>query len=280
MGYTECSYANCGNPIFSRGICRKHYEKERLETAAPCSFVECQNKSYRGDLCAKHYREHQKSLRPICVVNGCSDPQKTLTSGLCEKHLFRFTRHGTIEQPRPTDWGAKEIHPLYQTYHWHKRKLNGMCQEWKDNFWAFVETVGSRPYNSTLRKEDPSIPLGPFNWYWKEKIPSEDKAEYQRNWRAKNPEKSKGHDLKKMYGITLDQYLTMEVAQNNICAICNQKETALDKSGVPRKMPVDHCHRTGKIRGLLCTACNRALGLFKDSPVVLRKAADYIEKHS
>jgi hypothetical protein len=279
MEYTECSHAKCGNPVFSTGLCRKHYEGERLATAAPCSFFGCAEKSYRGNLCAKHYREKIKENHPKCTVPGCSDPQKHLTLGFCQKHLFRFTRHGTIEQPRPDDWGAKEVHPLYQTHHWHRRKVNGMCQEWKDNFWEFVNTVGSRPPDSTLRKPDPSAPLGPLNWVWKEKIPSVDKSAYQRLWRAKNPDRAKGHDLKKMYGITLDQYVAMEIAQNNVCAICNQRETACDKKGIPRKMPVDHCHQTGKIRALLCTACNRALGLFKDNPSVLRNAANYIEKH-
>ena len=279
MEYTECNQANCGNPVFSLGLCRKHYEQERLATAAPCSFLGCENKSYRGDLCAKHYREKIRSQHPKCTVAGCNEPQKTLKSGLCEKHLFRFTRHGTVEQPRRSDWGSRESHPLYQTYYWHRRKVNGMCDEWKKDFWAFVEAVSPKPENCTLRRLNESKPIGPSNWTWKEKTSSKDKALYAKLWRMRNPEKAKNADLKKHFGITLDEYCAMEAAQNGACAICGSKEEVLDKNGIPRKMPVDHCHKTNKIRALLCTPCNRALGLFKDDPDVLRKAADYVEKH-
>lgn len=279
MEYTECSHAKCGNPVFSRGVCRKHYEQERLATAAPCSFSGCQNKSYRGTLCAKHYREDQLKKHPICTVAGCTNHQKTLSSGLCEKHLFRYARHGTVEQPRNTDWGARETHPLYQVYHWQRRKPNGMCKEWSDDFWLFVDAVSPKPDGHTLRKHDLTKPIGPGNWYWKESTSSKDKAKWQKTWRERNPDKIKNTELKKMYGITLDEYNRMSAAQWHRCAICEQQETRVDKAGAVRFMPVDHCHKTGKIRALLCTSCNTALGGFKDDPSLLRKAAEYIEKH-
>lgn len=279
MEYIECSEVGCGNPVFARGICRKHYEKERLETAAPCSFSGCQNKTYRGDLCAEHYRAKQKASRPKCTIIGCYEPQKTLKSGLCERHLFRFSRHGTVEQPRRADWGARESHPLYQSYQWHRRKPDGMCKEWAVDFWVFVDAVGVRPDGHTLRKLDAKQPLGPGNWYWKESIPSVNKAVYAQKWRNANPEKVKNADLKKMFGITLQDYQRMAEVQNHRCAICGELETGTDKQGVPRRMPVDHCHATGKIRELLCSACNKALGGFRDRPDLLRKAAEYVEKH-
>lgn len=280
MEYVECSDRGCGNPVFARGLCRKHYEQERLATAAPCSFSGCQNKAYRGDLCAEHYREKQKTLRPMCTVPGCTDHQKTLKSGLCERHLFRFSRHGTVEQPRNADWGARESHPLYQSYQWHRRKPHGICQEWANDFWLFVGVVGERPDKHTLRKIDASKPLGPDNWYWKESTPGKDAAAWQRAWRNRNPEKVKNAELKKMFGITLQEYQRMSETQNHRCAICGDLETAVDKHGVPRRMPVDHCHATGKIRQLLCSACNKALGGFRDRPDLLRRAAEYVEKHS
>lgn len=277
MEYTECSHANCGNPVFARGICRKHYEQERLETAAPCSFSGCQNKAYRGDLCAEHYRAKQKSAKPICTVAGCTNHQKTLNSGLCEKHLFRYSRHGTVEQPRNKDWGARETHPLYQAYHWQRRKPNGMCKEWADDFWLFVDAISPKPDGHTLRKHKKDEPIGPGNWYWKESTPSKDAAKWQKAWRERNPEKVKNTELKKMFGITLDDYRRMSEEQGHCCAICGRKETSVDAKGAERFMPVDHCHKTGKIRALLCSACNKALGGFKDNPDLLRKAAGYIE---
>lgn len=64
----------------------------------------------------------------------------------------------------------------------------------------------------------------------------------------------------------------MAYAQDYRCAIC--RETHL----VPRAMCVDHCHATGRVRGLLCNACNLGLGHFKDDPHRLREAAAYVER--
>lgn len=279
MGYLECRSPKCGNPVFATGLCRKHYEQARLATAVPCSVSGCNKKAYRGDLCRTHYRLYIDSTHPICVVPGCDNHQKTLSSGLCEKHLLRARKHGHTEQTRPPDWGAREEHLLYQTWVWHRRGLpNSMVVEWADDFWAFTAAVGDKPDGCTLRRLDPDQPLGPENWHWKVSTPSEDKAAYARAWRNANPDKARNSELKKSFGITLAQYDAMHESQEGKCAICGQVETAVGSDGAPRRMPVDHCHATGVVRGLLCTACNRALGLFKDSSIVLDNAVKYLAK--
>jgi hypothetical protein len=154
-----------------------------------------------------------------------------------------------------------------------------MCEEWQKDFWAFVAAVEPKPEGHTLRRYNNHKPLSPSNWYWKEATPSRDAAAWQRKWRAQNPDKIKNTDLKKMYGITLAEYQMMYETQQGVCAICAQPETAVDAKGAVRFMPVDHCHQTNKIRALLCSACNKALGGFKDDPEILRRAAEYIEKH-
>lgn len=85
--------------------------------------------------------------------------------------------------------------------------------------------------------------------------------------------------LKRLFGISQQQYDEMALKQNNLCAICNQPETMLDNKqlGV-RKLAVDHCHITKKIRGLLCFNCNIGLGKFKDSIEMLQKAINYLIK--
>ena len=60
-------------------------------------------------------------------------------------------------------------------------------------------------------------------------------------------------------------------AQNGRCAICGRPET--EAGG----LAVDHCHATGKVRGLLCTLCNTALGKFRDRTDILRAAIRYLE---
>lgn len=71
------------------------------------------------------------------------------------------------------------------------------------------------------------------------------------------------------YGITLEQFNALMSAQGGVCAICGKPPQA-------RSLSVDHNHTTGAIRGLLCAACNRAIGMMRDSPGLLRKAADYL----
>lgn len=83
----------------------------------------------------------------------------------------------------------------------------------------------------------------------------------------------------KVYGLSLDGYLAMVSEQNGVCKICLRPERHPDKaSGKIRDMAVDHCHETHRVRGLLCSACNTAIGLLQDDPEVLRRAASYLER--
>lgn len=80
----------------------------------------------------------------------------------------------------------------------------------------------------------------------------------------------------KKYGITLDELQAMEARANGACDICGNAPKA---RGGPadHRLHVDHCHTTGRVRGMLCTDCNRALGIFSDDPALLRRAAAYLE---
>lgn len=81
---------------------------------------------------------------------------------------------------------------------------------------------------------------------------------------------------KRVYRITLEEYLDLAEKQNFVCSICGKENFAMGQnhSGC---LVVDHNHETGKVRGLLCHNCNRALGLFKDNPSVLQKAFEYLK---
>jgi len=89
-----------------------------------------------------------------------------------------------------------------------------------------------------------------------------------------NPDSTKNAQLRIKFNITLEQYNQIFYLQNHKCAICN------DECKTGRKLAVDHDHKTGKIRGLLCMNCNNALGKFKDSKAILMKAIEYLIKNS
>lgn len=94
----------------------------------------------------------------------------------------------------------------------------------------------------------------------------------------KYPEKVHNKELKYKYGITVDEYNIMLSNQNNKCKICNNEELTKGRSGKVRKMAVDHCHKTNKVRGLLCAKCNQGIGLLNDDIEVLKQAIKYLEE--
>ena len=98
-----------------------------------------------------------------------------------------------------------------------------------------------------------------------------DKARVKARHQA-NPERTRNNNLKRNYGITLEDHSKMYEEQNRRCAICGN-----EGNGKWKKLCVDHCHTTGKIRGLLCKSCNIALGEFKDDPSIIEKAVLYLK---
>lgn len=96
--------------------------------------------------------------------------------------------------------------------------------------------------------------------------------ERSKAWRERNPNKLHGYVLKRNFGLSVEAYHEMLEAQGGVCAICEN----IDATG--RRLAVDHCHETGRIRGLLCTHCNTALGLVNDSVDTLRRMKEYLSQ--
>lgn len=94
----------------------------------------------------------------------------------------------------------------------------------------------------------------------------------KRAWYARNKEHQKGIVLRRTYGITLEEYQTRLVAQEGRCAICKEATTG----ACGRALHVDHCHATGKVRGLLCGKCNTLLGFVNDRLEILEAAKNYL----
>lgn len=104
--------------------------------------------------------------------------------------------------------------------------------------------------------------------------------ESQKKYRESNKEhmsiRQRKYQLRDKYGITEEDYNRMFTEQNGKCAICETSE----QTGKWQRFGVDHCHITGKVRQLLCNECNRGMGLLRDNAELLRKAADYLDKHN
>lgn len=102
----------------------------------------------------------------------------------------------------------------------------------------------------------------------------EKRKEYYKSGRG--IESSRRSHLKRNFGITLEDYNQMSETQNHVCAICGSKE--MDNKN--KVLTVDHCHNTGKIRGLLCGQCNMGMGSLKDSIELLKKSIIYLKKYN
>jgi hypothetical protein len=120
---------------------------------------------------------------------------------------------------------------------------------------------------------------------------AEYQKEYNKEYRKKNVEKLKANNkkwreankeqdvqtmfkarLKRKYDITLEEYNALLESQNNSCKVCGTHA----KNNLKGKLYVDHCHTTGKVRGMLCMKCNSALGLLNDNKETIQKLLDYL----
>lgn len=93
--------------------------------------------------------------------------------------------------------------------------------------------------------------------------------------RQRSPEyhaKFRDYDYQRNYGITTEDYNRMFTEQEGKCYICDTHQSKLKN-----RLSVDHCHKTNKVRKLLCQKCNQGIGLFNDNPELLKKAMEYVQ---
>lgn len=222
--------------------------------------------------------------QPKCSVISCKAPQ--CAKQLCEKHYKRLKRHGTTSD----EVGKKIIneeniskHPLYNTWRSITRLNKGLliCDEWK-KFENFIKDAGEKPQDAyALKRIDTLKKYAKDNVRWalknRDLTSRQSNAHNQKTYRTHNPEYFKNKELQKKYGITLEDYTQMLTTQNKVCAICKKEETNKNK-GITFALSVDHCHETNEIRGLLCSACNTAIGLLKHDEKLLKSAINYLLK--
>ena len=116
----------------------------------------------------------------------------------------------------------------------------------------------------------------------------EKKAIYARQWRERNAERRKAYrqrekmlqraaHVKRQYNLSQLDLYTLRKQQGDLCAICRKAETA-QVNGVRQDLSIDHDHKTGAVRGLLCRRCNRGLGALGDNIDGLKRALAYLER--
>jgi hypothetical protein len=108
----------------------------------------------------------------------------------------------------------------------------------------------------------------------------ESKLLYAREQYKCSKDKKKNNYLTRKYGLTLEEFQTLHGNQHGVCAICGEPEKVLEsRTKKAKSLSVDHCHITGKVRGLLCYECNTGIGKLKDSTSLMRKAIEYLERY-
>jgi len=127
------------------------------------------------------------------------------------------------------------------------------------------------------------------NREWFNKKIAEDRLKNPEKWdeiykKVYQQQKSKYgslHSLKKCCdarGITVEEYYRIDELQKSLCAICFQPETRVNgRTKMTQRLVIDHCHKTNKVRGLLCHNCNTAIGKFRDDPIRMYRAIRYIK---
>lgn len=128
---------------------------------------------------------------------------------------------------------------------------NSKCSEGRTRVCKLCTNSKSREWLSEVGKNDPEF--------------------LQRRFESQEKEKAR------KYKITVEDLRNMREQAKGLCSVCNLPPTLNGKSSM--SLHIDHCHETGRVRGLLCARCNLTLGRAEDDPELLRKLASYLERH-
>lgn len=193
-----------------------------------------------------------------CTVPGCTRPHKA--RGYCQTHYAQWKR-------------GVEIMPVIRTRDRNPPELctepgcsspvqaKGLCQM----HYARLLRYGHTTYRDRKKPPKTCSVDGCDNWLYAKDLCA---SHYQRQ-----------KSLAEKFGMTMEDEAVMLAAQGGVCAVCGGYEKKTDaRSQKQHTLSIDHCHTTGKVRGILCSHCNRAIGLLGDDPATLRRAADYLER--
>jgi hypothetical protein len=191
------------------------------------------------------------NMSEICIIDGCDRLRdKKQNRRICQMHRVRFSRHKSYDLPK------KEKLPLGIA------KICRIHGELKED-----QVYSSKSYVWPQCLACKKISNDKF----KEKNPNRDTNILKNNFYANNGS----------FKLSKEEYKKLLEYQNNVCAICKNPEYIINGriNRVPKRLSIDHCHKTGKIRGLLCHRCNVSLGSMNDSVETLQAAIDYLNNN-
>lgn len=188
--------------------------------------------------------EDRKITARICRLEDCQNLIST-TATICGMHRGRWERHKSFDAPPPK-----------------KTKLDLL----PEGIFKICKIHGERKINEVR-----AIKKGGYLCLLCQK---EKNKIYKLNY---SKEKRRNKNYKDKFGITLEMYDEMAIKQENKCAICFQQETATYRNtDIVQNLAVDHCHKTNKIRQLLCKRCNQSLGSLEENIILLESMIAYI----
>ncbi len=217
-------------------------------------------------LCQKHYARFNrygdvtvnKKVKAVCSVDGCG--RFVAANGLCDTHYRRMRRYGSTELPvRPTVCVAPDCDEAVVTdslcelhYRRKRRGVEGARHCAQCGTPIADRAHGRRKYCSKTCLD--------------RAISVEARESHRDTW------------LRRKYGISEDEYNERLRTQRGKCMICGSKDPRGRSNSI--YFQVDHDHKTGAVRGLLCAPCNVGLGSFGDDIKRLEKAIEYLRAHT
>ena len=195
-------------------------------------------------------RQHE-----VCTVAKCNRKHKA--RGYCQTHYMQFKR-GISELGEIRERVMENPEECIEEGCTEEVKAKGLC---KMHYQRLLRHGHTKYRNRTKLPKYCRVP-NCDNWMYSKGLCHAHYAK-EKTWED--------------FGFSMDSYTAMLQEQNGLCKICEKPEMTKDsRSGKIKDFAIDHCHKTKRIRGLLCNNCNRAIGLFQDDPKLLTKAAEYI----
>ncbi len=233
-----------------------------------CEVDGCGSQVYvkKHGLCQKHYARFNrygdvtvnKKVKAVCSVDGCR--RFVAANGLCDTHYRRVRRYGSTELPmRPTVCVAPDCENAVVSdglcdLHYRRKRRGAPETRYCEQCGDLIPDIahGRRRYCSKLCRD--------------RALSIVQRENHRDVW------------LRRQYGISEDEYKALLRKQHGKCAICGSKDPR-GRAG-STYFQVDHDHKTGAVRALLCAPCNSGLGSLGDSIKNLEKAIAYLRKYS